>query len=96
MTPETTFRFRLYVAGDTPNSAQALRNLTALCMSNLPGSHETEVVDVFDEPMRALAEGILMTPTLLKLSPGPVRRIVGTLSDEAIVLQALGVQGGQA
>ena len=74
------FKFRLYVAGDAQNSAQAVANLTALCRAHLPDRHEIEVVDVFREPKRALADGIFMTPTLVKLAPSPVRRIVGTLS----------------
>jgi circadian clock protein KaiB len=85
------FKFRLYVAGDTPNSGQALANLTALCRAHLPDRHDIEVVDVFREPKRALTDGILMTPTLLKLAPSPGRRIVGTLSQMQTVLQALGL-----
>ena len=46
------------------------------------------VVDILREPLRALVEGILVTPTLVRLSP-PVRHIVGDLSDRAIVLRAL-------
>jgi circadian clock protein KaiB len=85
-------KFRLYVAGDALNSAQALANLTALCRAQLPGRHEIEVVDVFKDPQRALADGIFMTPTLIKLAPSPVRRIVGTLSQTQTVLQALGLE----
>ncbi len=85
------FKFRLYVAGDALNSAQALANLTVLCRTHLPDRHEIEVVDVFRQPQRALAEGIFMTPTLVKLAPLPVRRIVGTLSQTQPVLQALGL-----
>jgi len=33
-----------------------------------------------------------MTPTLVKLAPSPVRRIVGTLSQVQTVLQALGLE----
>ena len=86
------FKFRLYVAGDTQNSAQAVANLTALCRARLPDRHHIEVVDVFREPKRALADGILMTPTLVKLSPSPVRRIIGTLSQTQPVLVALGLE----
>jgi circadian clock protein KaiB len=86
------FKFRLYVAGDALNSAQALANLTALCRAHLPDRHEIEVVDVFKEPKRALAESIFMTPTLIKLAPSPARRIVGTLSQTQTVLQALGLE----
>lgn len=84
------YKFRLFVAGGTPNSAEALGNLTGLCEARL-ADHEIEVVDVFREPGRALAEGIFMTPTLLRLEPAPVTRIVGTLSDTGVVCRALGL-----
>jgi circadian clock protein KaiB len=86
------FQFRLYVAGDTQNSAEAVANLTALCRARLPDRHHIEVVDVFREPKRALADGILMTPTLVKLAPSPVRKIIGTLSQEQPLLVALGLE----
>ncbi len=86
------FRFRLYVADDALNSARAVSNLTAICREHLPGRHEIEVVDVFRHPERALADEIFMTPTLVRLSPSPVRRIVGSLSQTADVLQALGLE----
>jgi len=85
-------RFRLYVADHTQNSAQAIANLTMLCQTCLPDRHEIEVVDVLREPKRALADGILMTPTLVRLSPLPVVRIIGTLSDPQPVLHALGLE----
>ena len=86
------FKFRLYVAGDALNSVQARANLAALCLTHLPDRHEIEIVDVFKDPKRALVDGILMTPTLLKLAPSPVRMIVGTLSQTATVLLALGLE----
>jgi circadian clock protein KaiB len=92
MTPTEQFKFRLFVAGNTPNSAQAMGNLSWLCETHLRGRHEIEVVDVFREPGRALAEGIFMTPTLLKLSPGPTVKVVGTLSQPRTILLALGLE----
>ena len=92
MSANTVFRFCLYVAGDTQNSAQALANLSAMCRAHLPDRHEIEVVDVFREPRRALAEGIFMTPMLIKVSPLPAQRIVGTLSHLPTVLHALGLE----
>ena len=86
------FKFRLYVAGESPNSTQALANLTTLCRAHLPDRHEIEIVDVFRQPRRALADGVLMTPTLLKLAPAPLRTIVGTLSQTQAVLLALGLR----
>lgn len=91
MSPQVIFKFRLYVAGDALNSAKALANLTALCRVHLTDRHEIEIVDVFREPKRALADGIFMTPTLVKLAPSPVRMIVGTLSQMQILLDALGL-----
>ena len=86
------FKFLLFVSGDTPNSALALANVKAMCASQQAGLCEFEVIDVFKDPERALAESIFMTPTLIKLQPRPVRRVVGTLSDAPAVMSALGLQ----
>jgi circadian clock protein KaiB len=96
MTRRVMFKFRLYVAGDGPNSAQARANLDAICRSYLPDWHDIEIVDVLREPKRALDDRVLMTPTLVKLSPSPSRRIVGTLSQTEPVLQALGLEASAA
>jgi circadian clock protein KaiB len=84
-------RLRLYIAGDTENSAQARANLTAIC-DHLLAQPEIEIVDVLKEPKRALADGIFMTPTLVKLRPAPAQKLVGTLSHTESVLQALGMK----
>jgi circadian clock protein KaiB len=86
------FKFRLYIAGDAANSSQAVSNLNAVCREHLSDGCEIEVVDVFKEPKRALAEGVFMTPTLIKLAPGAIRRIVGTLSQTQVVLHTLGLE----
>jgi circadian clock protein KaiB len=85
------FRFRLYVVGDAQNSTQAISNLTALCETLLANRHDIEVVDVLRDPRRAVQDGIVMTPTLIKISPSPSRRIVGTLSQRGSLLVALGL-----
>jgi circadian clock protein KaiB len=93
MSPPTAikFKFRLYVAGDTQNSMQALANLRKFCQTYLADDYDIEVIDVFKEPCQTLDAGIFMTPTLVKLSPFPVLKIVGTLSQTEIILQALGL-----
>ncbi|HUF21281.1 MAG TPA: circadian clock KaiB family protein [Burkholderiales bacterium] len=96
MSRPVQFKFRLYVAGDAQNSVLAIANLTALCRTLLPGRHHIEVVDVFREPKRTLVDSILMTPTLVKLAPAPVRKIVGTLSQTQPLLQALGLETAAA
>jgi circadian clock protein KaiB len=85
------FTFQLYVAGDAPNSLQAIANLTELCETHLPDRHQIEIVDVLRDPKRALTESIFMTPTLVTDSPYPGHRIVGTLSHTEPILQILGL-----
>jgi len=82
---------RLYVAGDGPNSAAARVNLRRLLGGCDPATYSLEIVDCLRQPMRALQEGVLVTPTLLRLAPAPLRTIVGSLSDSARVLEALGL-----
>ena len=88
---QDVFSFRLYIAGDAPNSLQAIANLAHLCRTHLPDRHEVEIVDVLLEPKRALNESIFMTPTLVTDSPYPGHRIVGTLSQTEPILQILGL-----
>ncbi|WKJ91689.1 circadian clock KaiB family protein [Methylomonas montana] len=92
MSQPLIFNFRLYVAGDALNSAQALSNLTSLCRTRLPDRHQIEVVDVYLEPKRALADGIFMTPTLIKLTPSPSQKMVGSLNRIQPLLLMLGLE----
>jgi circadian clock protein KaiB len=96
MNRRVRIKFRLYVANHAQNSTKAIANLTALCREYLPNRHEIEIVDVYKDPMRALADGVLMTPTLIRVSPLPSRRIVGTLSQTQLVLDALGLEPAAA
>ena len=89
--PNGAHVFRLYLAGGAPNSVRALANLYAICRKHFPESNRIEVIDVLKEPMRALAEAILVTPTVVKVSPAPELQIIGNLSDEEEVLRALGL-----
>ena len=85
------FSLRMYIAGEAPNSVRALANLAQLRERHLPVAHVVEIVDITLEPHRALTDGVFMTPTLMKLAPKPMCRIVGTVSDLQPVLAALGL-----
>ena len=89
--PTTTggLHLRLYIAGNAPNSLRATANARAICEEHFAFGHELEIVDLLEHPLRALADGILVTPTLLKLLPLPVQRVIGNLSDTNQVLLAL-------
>ena len=90
--PATVVVLRLYIAGGGPYSLQAMANLEAICAEPLKGGHRLEVVDILDNPRRAMAEGVLVTPSLAKLSPLPAAQVVGNLSDKKRVLLALGLK----
>jgi circadian clock protein KaiB len=83
----------LYIAEGGPNSVQAVANLDAICKEHLQDNFRLEIIDVLECPQRALADGIIVTPSLAKLSPSPCARIVGNLSDKGSVLRALGIAG---
>ncbi len=70
---------------------RALESLRALCRQHFPESHRIEVIDVLEEPLRVLEAGILVTPTVVRISPVPVQRISGDLSEKEKVLRALGL-----
>ena len=81
---------RLYVAGNAPNSVSALANAKAICAEYPERPYQLEIVDLLKHPERALADGIIVTPTLLKLWPLPVQRVIGNLSDANELLLAMG------
>jgi circadian clock protein KaiB len=81
----------LYITDSGPNSVRAVANLEAICKDHLKDNFRLEIIDVLKYPLRALADGVVVTPSLAKLSPLPVATVVGNLSDKSGVLRALGV-----
>jgi circadian clock protein KaiB len=81
----------LYITDSGPNSVRAVANLEAICREHLQGNFRLEIIDVLQYPLRALAAGVVVTPSLAKLSPLPAATVVGNLSDRSGVLRALGI-----
>ncbi|MHC2257139.1 circadian clock protein KaiB [Bradyrhizobium embrapense] len=82
----------LYVAGETPKSLAAIRNLEKICSEHLAGKYRVEVVDLKKQPQLAREHGIVAIPTLVKELPVPIRKIIGDLSDTQKVLVHLSVE----
>jgi circadian clock protein KaiB len=83
---------RLFVAGATTRSAQALEAVKDLCEQYLPGRYTLEVIDVYQQPIVAKEGQIIATPTLVKEFPEPLRRLVGSMSDRERVLVGLDIR----
>ncbi len=84
-----TYVLKLYVAGNTPNSVRALRTLKTILDEEFKGVYALKVIDVLKNPQLAEEDKILATPTLSKVLPPPVRKIIGDLSDREKVLIGL-------
>jgi circadian clock protein KaiB len=80
---------RLFVTGTTSRSARAIANLRRVCEQRLRGEYDLEVVDIYQHPDAAKEYQIVAAPTLVKLLPLPLRRIIGDLADEQRVLAGL-------
>ena len=89
MNARKTYILKLYVAGNTPNSMRALYTLREILESDFNGVYALKVIDVLKSPQLAEEDKILATPTLSKILPPPVRRIIGDLSDREKVLIGL-------
>ena len=92
--PEETgaeYVLHLYIAGATPNSAEAVRNLQDICGRYLAGRVELQIIDIYQQPELARQERIIAAPTLVKKRPGLLRFLVGDLSDRRRVLTLLGL-----
>jgi len=80
---------RLFVTGTTVRSQHAIANMRRICEEFLSGRYELEVIDIYQEPEKTRELQIIATPTLVKVLPEPLRRIIGDLSDQEKVLAGL-------
>lgn len=87
--PKRIYVLKLYVAGNTPNSVRALKTLNDILDREFRGVYALKVIDVLKNPQLAEEDKILATPTLSKILPPPVRKIIGDLSDREKVLIGL-------
>ena len=84
-----TYSLRLYVAGQTPKSTLAFRNLKQICEEHLQGRYELEIIDLLTNPQLARGDQILAVPTLVRRLPEPIKKIIGDLSNTERVLVGL-------
>ena len=83
------YELHLYVAGMTPRSSRAIANIKAICEELLAGRYDLKVFDIYQQPAKAGGEQVIAVPTLIKLQPLPLRRIIGDLSNRESVLAGL-------
>ena len=72
---------RLFVAGATARSRQAILRVRQLCEAELKDNYELEVIDIYQQPSLARVNQIVATPTLIKKLPPPLRRFIGNLAN---------------
>jgi circadian clock protein KaiB len=84
-----TYQLRLYVAGQTPKSVLAFRNLRQICEAHLQGRYQIEIIDLLENPQLARGDQILAIPTLVRRLPEPITKIIGDLSNTERVLVGL-------
>ncbi len=87
--PKDRYVLKLFVSGASARSLRAIENIKRLCEERLPGRYELEVIDVYQRPGLVVANQVLAAPTLVKEMPKPVNRLLGDLSNEALVLAGL-------
>ncbi len=88
---ENKIELKLYIAGHTAKSENAIINIKTLCEDNFKGEYSLRIIDVLEDPQAAEDVRILATPTLVRVRPAPERRLIGDLSDTALVLRGLGI-----
>lgn len=88
---DARFDLRLYVLGATLRSANAVERVKSICERHLLGRYDLQVIDLYQQPEMARTDQIIAAPTLVKNGPPPLRRMIGDLSNEKVVLRTLGV-----
>jgi len=80
---------RLYVAGASLRSSQAIQNIRKICDEHLQGRCDLQVIDILQHPVLAEGEQILAAPTLIKKVPPPLRRFIGDMANVEKILLGL-------
>lgn len=83
------FNLRLYVNGISGKGSYAIANLRTLLERHLPNQFELEIIDIAENPDALDEDNVLATPTLIKILPAPVVRLVGDLSNSDAVLSGM-------
>jgi circadian clock protein KaiB len=86
------WELRLYVAGETEKSSEAIKNLQKICEEHLKGRYYIEVIDLMKNPQLAVGEQIFAVPTLIRKLPEPVKKLIGDLSSTEKVLVGLDIR----
>lgn len=89
---EVSYILRLYIAGVTPRSTQAVAILKEICEQYLTNRYELEVIDIYQQPHLAQEDQIVAAPTLIKKQPLPQHRLVGDMTNTKRVLAGLGLR----
>ena len=88
----TTYEFCLYITGATPHSMLAVKNIKQICETYLKDDYSLRIIDVYQQPQLAGEQDIIAAPTLIKLQPLPIRKLIGDLTETSKVLSILGIQ----
>ncbi len=80
---------KLYIAGTSVRSNEAITNLKRICDEHLKDRYELEVIDIYQQPVLAKGEQIVAVPTLMKKLPPPLRRFIGSMADAERILVGL-------
>ncbi|MFN7139986.1 MAG: circadian clock KaiB family protein [Limisphaerales bacterium] len=86
------WKFVVFVAGVGPETEILIKNLQKLLQEHAGTRCELDIVDVEAAPSMAEEFHIFAVPTIVRMQPTPIRKLVGDFSEEKAFLQALGLQ----
>lgn len=88
-TDRQPYSLQLYIAGNTRRSVQAIANTRRVCDESLDGRYELDIIDIYQSPALAKFAQIIAVPTLVRISPLPVKRIVGDMLNARRIIFAV-------
>lgn len=83
---------KIYVAGETPKSRDAIANLRKVCEEYLKDRYSIQVIDLLKNPRLAAEDQIFAVPTVVRKLPEPLKKLIGDLSATEKVLVGLDIK----
>jgi circadian clock protein KaiB len=87
--PSSGYILRLYVTGGTLSSLRAIARVREICEEFLSGRYQLQVIDIYQQPALAEGDHITVAPTLVRRAPGPLRKLIGDLSNRERIVAGL-------
>jgi circadian clock protein KaiB len=81
--------FKLFIVKDNPKSQSLVERVQRLLKDVLGENYQVDIIDILENPELAMRDKVIASPTLIKVSPLPQKRLIGHFNDNEKIISGL-------